>query len=123
MIEINLPTEAAINLLNDQFVHEFKHQKKIKKVKPGISITELNGKQFKEILELALFDILILLPVTLITEESNLSSIIKKSVKGLSIKYNKAETLKFTENDAEKLLIRIKKSFGNFSSSTTYQNN
>lgn len=123
MIEINLPTEAAINLLNDQFVHEFKHQKKIKKVKPGISITELNGKQFKEILELALFDILILLPVTLITEESNLSSIIKKSVQGLSIKYNKAETLKFTEKDAEKLLIRIKKSFGNFSSSTTYQNN
>jgi|GEM_PF-2605798 len=123
MIEINLPTEAAINLLSDQFVHEFKHQKKIKKVKPGISITELNGIQFKEILELALFDILVLLPVTLITEESNLPTIIYKSTYGLAVKYDKLAELKFSENDAEKLLLKIKKSFGNFSSSTTYQNN
>jgi len=123
MIEINLPTEAAINLLNDQFIHEFKNQKRINKIKPEIRISELPVNQFKEILVLAVFDIIVLLPVTLITEESNLTSIIKKSVQGLTHKYGKAEVLQFTEKDAEKLLMRVKKSFGNFSSSTTYQNN
>jgi len=123
MIEINLPTEAAINLLNDQFIHEFKNQKRINKIKPEIRISELPVNQFKEILELALFDILVLLPVTLITEESNLPSIIYKSTYGLAVKYDKLAELKFSEIDAEKLLLTIKKSFGNFSSSTTYQNN
>ncbi|RJP63335.1 MAG: hypothetical protein C4543_00590 [Ignavibacteriales bacterium] len=123
MIEINLPTEAAISLLNDQFVLEFKRQRKLSKNKSFNSIEELSDSEFKKILEISLFDILSLLPVTLITEESNLPEIISKSVKGLAYKYYKPSFYKFSEKNAKSILLIVKKSFGNFSSTTTFQNN
>ena len=123
MIEINLPTEAAITLLNDQFVLEFKRQKKLTQLNETLRIEELKSSSFKTILEIALFDILALLPVTLITEESNLPQIVSKSVKGLAYKYGQRSLFNYSENEAKTLLILLKKSFGDFSSSTTFQNN
>lgn len=123
MLEINLPTEAAINLLNDQFLLEFKRQKKIEKINLSTRVDDLDEREFKVIIEIALFDILALLPVTLVTEDSNLPQIISKSVKGLSYKYGKKFLMNYGENEAKSLLNLLKKSFGDFSSTTTFQNN
>ena len=123
MIEINLPTEAAITLLKDQVLLEFKRQKKLSAYAPLMTVDELSEKEFKRITEIALFDILALLPVTLVTEESNLPTIISKSVTGLAYKYSKRNLLNYGENEAKKLLFLLKKSFGDFSGTTTYQNN
>ena len=109
--------------LNDQFLLELKRQKKIGRIKSFTTPEELDENTFKSILEIALFDILALLPVTLVTEESNIPEIVSKSVKGLSFKYGQRSLYKYSENEAKTLLSLLKKSFGNFSSTTTFQNN
>jgi len=85
MIEINIPVEAAVNLLRDQVNLEVKRQKRIGKLDTNLSLVHLEDFDLKKVVEIALFDILVLLPVTIVTEESNLSNIIVKAVRALSV--------------------------------------
>lgn len=123
MIEINIPEQAAINLLRDQVNLEFKRQKKMGLLDIKASIETLEENKLREIVEISLFDILVLLPVTLITEESNLPQIIVKAVRALSTEYDDTFLAEYGENEAKSILLLIRKSFGDFSNTTTYQNN
>lgn len=123
MIEINIPEQAAINLLRDQVKLEFKRQKKIGQLDYKAMLENLSEEKLKEIFEIALFDILVLLPVTLITEESNLTQIIYKTVRILSAELGAEVLSNYTEKEAKSLLLQIRKSFGDFSNTTTFQNN
>ena len=123
MIEINIPEEAALNLLKDQISIEIKRQKRTGLVDIHATLDTLSERKLKEIVEISLFDILVLLPVTLITEESNLPKIISKVVRSLSVIYANPLLSDYSEKDAKSMLSRIKKSFGDFSKTTTFQNN
>lgn len=123
MIEINIPEQAAINLLRDQVNLEFKRQKKMGLLDYRVLLENVNEVKLKELIEIALFDILSLLPVTLITEESNLTQIIYKTVRVLSAELGAELLLNYNEKEAKSLLLQIRKSFGDFSNSTTFQNN
>lgn len=123
MIEINIPYEAAINLLKDQVEIEFNRQKKMGFVDNNDSIESLGNKKVKEIIEISLFDILALLPVTLITEESNLTKIIVQTVRGFAGTIGHVSLAKYSENEAKSMLLKVRGIFGDFSSSTSYQNN
>lgn len=123
MIEINIPSEAAISLLKDQVTLEFKRQKRIRLLDENDSIGNLSESNFKEIVEIALFDILMLLPVTLITEKSNLKQIITKTVRALDKFYNYEFLSIYVEKEAEWMLYRVRKPFKNYSSTTSFQNN
>jgi hypothetical protein len=119
MIEINISHEAAINLLKDQVEIELNRQKKIGFVDYKVTIENLSVRKIKEIVEISLFDILVLLPVTLITEESNLPQIVAQAVKGFGSSIGQAELSNYTES----ILSKVRRIFGNFSSSTSFQNN
>ncbi len=123
MIEINISYEAAINLLKDQVEIELNRQKKIGFVDYKVSIENLSVRKIKEIVEISLFDILVLLPVTLITEESNLPQIVAQAVKGFGSSIGQAALSNYTENEAKSILSKVRRIFGNFSSSTSFQNN
>jgi len=123
MIEINIPDKAALNLLRDQVNLEFKRQKRIGLVEAHILLENLSGGKIKEIVEIALFDIVSLLPVTLITEESNLPQIIYKTVRTLSTEFGDKVLSNYGENEAKSILLQIKKFFSDFSDTTIFQNN
>lgn len=123
MIEINIPYEAAINLLKDQVEIELKRQKEIGLVDYKVSIENLSASKIKEIIEISLFDILVLLPVTLITEESNLPQIAAQTVRGFGGSIGQAALSNYSKNEAKSILSKVRGKFKNFSSSTSYQNN
>lgn len=123
MIEINISYEAAINLLKDQVEIELKRQKKIGSVDYKASLENLSERKLKEIIEISLFDILVLLPVTLITGKSNLPQIVAQTVRGFGGSIGQAALSNYSKNEVKSILSKVRGIFGNFSSSTSFQNN
>ncbi len=123
MIEINVPTETAVNLLSDQMRQEIESRKKMGKLHPEDSVETVNSSSLREILETSIFDIVVLLPVTLITEKSNLSKIIITAVRNYARQNKRTDLNRFTEKNAKIILKKVKNLFSGFSDSTSYQQN
>lgn len=123
MIEIKVPEEEAISLLKEQVQQEIVSRKKINELHPEDSIETINFDTLLEIIETAIFDIIVLLPVTLIIEKSNLPKIITTSVKGF-LRVNKRFGAKnFSDKNARAILKKVQSLFSGTSSSTSFQQN
>lgn len=123
MIEIKVPEEEAISLLNEQVQQEIISRKKIGQLHPEDSIETINFTLLLEIIETAVFDIIVLLPVTLITEKSNLPKIVTTSVKGFLRSNKRFGAKNFSEQNAKILLKKVQSLFSSASSSTSFQQN
>lgn len=107
MIEIKISTSAAVLLITERMRFEFGLRRKIGKVETGFEIENLNYKTLLNIAETAAFDLVLLLPADILTENNNLDDIICRSMRTLADIYNKEEFKYYTKEKARNLMSRI----------------
>ena len=113
MIEIKISTSAAVLLVTERMRFEFEMRKKIGVVEPGLGIENLDFKTLLNIAETAAFDLILLLPADILTENNNLDDIVCRSMKSLAEVYNKEEFKYYTKEKARRLIKRITGLFEN----------
>ena len=104
MIEIKIPTSAAIMLLTERMQYEFESRQKSGFYGDGLDLYDLNFRELKEIAEIAAFDLVFLLPAEIFAEKNNLDDIIYKSITSLAKQYNYPQFSDYTRENAEKLI-------------------
>ena len=111
MIEIKISTSAAVLLVTERMRFEFGMRKRTGKIEPGFELENLDFKTLLNIAEIAAFDLILLLPADILTENNNLDDIIYRSMTSLSEVYNKEEFKYYTKEKAGKLIQKISRLF------------
>ncbi len=109
MIEIKITTDSASQLLLERMKFELRLRQKSGLLQPGFRLEDLSYKEALRIVEYSVFDTIFLLPVEIITSQTNLVSIITSTVKALSHVLHKEEFMLFTEMKSLKLIEPIRK--------------
>lgn len=104
MIEIKIPTSAAVILLTERMRYELKMRKQIGDHPTEADLNELDYDELMNIAETAAFDLVSLLPADILIEQNNLADIIYKSIQTLSKVYGYVEFKNYTLTDAKRLL-------------------
>ncbi|MFA8342748.1 MAG: hypothetical protein ACEPO8_07205 [Rhodothermaceae bacterium] len=104
MIEIKIPTSAAIMLLTERMQYEFDARQKSGFYGDGLDLYDLNYRELMEIAEIAAFDLVFLLPAEIFAEKNNLGDIICKSIKALTKYYDYPDFGNYTIEQAERLI-------------------
>lgn len=120
MIEIKIPTAAAVVLLTQRMRYELGMREKAGKIDSGIGLKNLGYDELFEIAETAAFDIIALLPADILSEENNLTDIITRSMQSLATIFGKKEFGEYSLQRAEKLVFPIKKTFSNIDEDSFY---
>lgn len=120
MIEIKIPTAAAVVLLTQRMRYELGMREKAGKIDTGIGLKNLNYDELLEIAETAAFDIAALLPADIMEDENNVAKIISKSLQSLATIFNKDEFRYYTLEDAEELLSPLRQIFKNINEESFY---
>ena len=113
MIEIKISTSAAVLLITERIRFEFANRRKTGKIDSGFEIENLDFNSLLNIAETAAYDLILLLPAEILTENNNLDDIIFRSMKSLSEVYNKEEFKYYTKEKARKLIKKITRLFEN----------
>ena len=104
MIEIKIPTSAAVILLTERMRYELKMRKQIGDHPNEADLNELDFEELISIAETAAFDLVSLLPADILIEQNNLADIIYKSIQMLSKVYGYVEFKNYTSGDAKRLI-------------------
>lgn len=104
MIEIKITIDTALNLLLNRMKLELKFRQECGIVEKGLRLENLSYSQLFPIVEASIFDTVFLLPVDLITNETNLNYIITGTVKALAKIFHHEEFLLFSGTQTKKLL-------------------
>ena len=104
MIEIKITIDTALSLLLDRMKFELKLRQKQGVIKPGLRLENLSYKDLRNLIEASVFDTVFLLPVDLITSETNLVQIITGTVRALAKVFHREEFLLYTSQQAKKLV-------------------
>jgi len=104
MIEIKITIDTALSLLLDRMKFELKLRQRQGVLKPGLRLENLSYKDLLNLIEASVFDTVFLLPVDLITSETNLIQIITGTVRALAKVLHREEFLLYTSQQARKLI-------------------
>lgn len=104
MIEIRITSEAALALLLDRMRFELNQRQRCGFIRKGLRLEDLNYGELYSIVEASIFDTIFLMPVELITHQTNLISIITDTVKSLTRIFNKEQFLLFSSKKAERII-------------------
>ena len=112
MIEIKIPTSAAVLLLKEKMIIELESLQHANLVPSHYSLQDLTEKEFAKLIETAAFDLIFSLPAEIYVDDSNIADIIQKSVHSFGITYEIEELKLYTLEDAEKFVGEICDFFG-----------
>ena len=107
MIELNISTSEAVTLLTARMFEEKKLRERAELLPKGTKLTALSFEELLSIAETAAFDLVILLPLDVFMEESNLPLIITKAIRELARIFGKKEFGNYAIENAKKLLSPI----------------
>lgn len=109
MIEIKITTDYALQLLLERMKFELRVRQKSGMIRNGLRLEELSYNDTLKLIETSVFDTVFLLPVEIITSQTNLVSIITTTVRALSRVLGKEEFLLFGERHTRNLIEPISK--------------
>lgn len=109
MIEIKITIDNALQLLLERMKFELRMRQKSGMIKHGLRLEDLPFREIKLLVESSVFDTIFLLPIEIITSQTNLVSIITSTVRALSRVLNKEEFLLFSEKQSRNLIEPIRK--------------
>lgn len=109
MIEIKITTDNALRLLMERMKFELSLRQKSGMIKHGMHLDELSFSETMRLVESSVFDTIFLLPVEIITSQTNLVSIIASTVRALSRVLHKEEFLLFSDRQSRNLIEPIRK--------------
>ena len=123
MIEIRITIDTALNLLLNRMKVELKFRQNDGTITKELRLENLSYKQLFPIVEASIFDTVIMLPLELITNETNLNYIITATVKSLARIFHKEEFSMFTSTQTKKILEPIYRYFKEQLKSKDYERN
>ncbi len=109
MIEIKITTDSALRLLMERMKFELRLRQKSGMIKYRSHLEDLSFSEAMQLVESSVFDTIFLLPVEIITSQTNLVSIITSTVRALSRVLHKEEFLLFNEKQSRNLIEPIRK--------------
>ena len=120
MIEIKIPTSAAVIMLTERMRYEMQLRIKAGCFEPGFEIENLAFPELMSIAEASAFDLVFLLPVDILVEESNLPEIITDAFHALAKIYDREEFQLYTLERALSLLSKITNTFRKLDTDQNY---
>ncbi|MEN8194519.1 MAG: hypothetical protein ABFS12_16990 [Bacteroidota bacterium] len=123
MIEIKIPTSAAVLLLKEKMIIELESLQKADLLPSHIELHDLSNKQLIDLVETAAFDLIFSLPAEIYVDESNIEEIINKSIRSFAVTYDIEELKSYELEDAKELVIPIRKLFKVFGSKEMFSKN
>jgi len=104
MVEIKIPTAAAVVLLTQRMQYELGLRQETGQIEAGYELRDLCYSELLEIAEASAFDIVSLLPADILAESNNLTVIVSKAIKSLATVFEKEKFKFYSEIEAERLL-------------------
>jgi len=123
MIEIKIPTSAAVLLLKEKMILELEALQKVSLVPSHYNLQDLSHKQIMNLTETAAFDLIFSLPAEIYVDESNIAEIIYKSISSFASTYDIDQFSSYTLEEAKKLVIPIRKLFKLYGSKEMFSKN
>ena len=123
MIEIRIPTGAAVFLLKEKISLEIEYLQKSNVVAEGTQIQDLSDDELLRITEAAVMDLVFSLPAEIFASDSNIVDIIYKAVKLFAVGQKTKAFDNFSKEKAEELIDSIKKLFATYGDKEIYSQN
>lgn len=123
MIEIKITIDTALSLLLERMNLELKLRQSDGMIAKGLRLENLSYKQLYSLVEASIFDTIFLLPVELITHETNLVQIITGTVRALSRILHREEFSLFSNRQAHNLIDPIYRYFKSVLKQKNFINN
>ena len=111
MIEIRIPTSAAVLLLKEKIVLELKALQKASIFPENYAISDLSDKELLCLTETAALDLIFTLPAEIYVSESNIVDIIHKAIKSFASERQNSVFDSYSKERAEALVEPIKNLF------------
>ena len=111
MIEIRIPTSAAVLLLKEKIVLELKALQKASIFPEEIGVSDLSDNELLSIIETAALDLIYTLPAEIYVAESNIADIIYKAIRTFALEQQRSAFDNYTKTRAENLVAPIKNLF------------
>lgn len=111
MIEIRIPTSAAVLLLKEKIVLELKALQKASIFPDEFSVSDLSDNELLSITETAALDLIFTLPAEIYVGESNIADIIYKAIRTFALEQQRGAFDNYTKERAETLVEPIKSLF------------
>lgn len=123
MIEIKIPTSAAVLLLKEKMIIELESLQHANLLPSHYSLEDLPEKEFANLIETAAFDLIFSLPAEIYVDDSNIADIIQKSIQSFAITYEIKELKSYSLEEAKELVVPIRELFKEFGSKEMYSKN
>lgn len=123
MIEIRIPTSAAVLLLKEKIVLELKALQKASIYPAEIEITDLTDTELLNITETAALDLIYTLPAEIYVADSNISDIIYKAIKSFGTEQKSQVFESYTRARAEAMVTPIKELFATYGKKEAFSKN
>jgi hypothetical protein len=123
MIEIRIPTSAAVLLLKEKIVSEIKALQKANIVPNEYEVDDLSENELLNITETAAFDLIYSLPAEIYVTDSNIADIIYKSIKSFGTEQNTSTFEDYSRDRAEALVEPIKRLFNIYGDKEVFSRN
>lgn len=104
MIEIKITIDSALGLLLERMNLELKLRQRDMMLPKGLRLENLSYSQLFLIVETSIFDTIFLLPIDLVSQETNLINIITGTVRALSRVLHREEFELFSTQQAARLI-------------------
>lgn len=104
MIEIKITIDSALGLLLERMNLELKLRQRDMMLPKGLHLENLSYSQLFLIMETSIFDTIFLLPIDLVSQETNLINIITGTVRALSRVLHREEFELFSTQQAARLI-------------------
>ena len=111
MIEIRIPTSAAVLLLKEKIVLELKALQKASIFPEEVEVVDLSDDELLTIIETAALDLIFTLPAEIYVAESNIADIIYKAIRTFAVEQQRNALNNYTKERAEALVEPIKHLF------------
>ncbi|MDA3860950.1 MAG: hypothetical protein PF445_06965 [Melioribacteraceae bacterium] len=111
MIEIRIPTSAAVLLLKEKIVLELQALQKADIFPEEFSISDLTDNELLSITETAALDLIFTLPAEIYVAESNIAIIIYRAIRTFAVEQQRNAFENYTKERAEALVKPIKNLF------------
>lgn len=123
MIEIKIPTSAAVLLLKEKMILELEALQKANLVPSSYELRDLSYKQMMNLVETAAFDLIFSLPAEIYVDDSNIAEIIYKSIRSFASTYGIEDFDSYTLQEAKKLVMPIRTLFKTYGSKEMFSKN
>ena len=108
MIEIKISIDTALALILNRLELELTMRQRDNLLPKSYKLENLTSFELNELIDTALFDTIFMLPVELLTGESNLIQIISETLRALSKNLSREDLLLYPTSRINKILKRVK---------------